>query len=53
MRYPYIGIDKEIAKLPQVKFVNGDTAIDDELELFVMHLLFPVFYLIALIVSII
>lgn len=36
VRYPYIGIDKEIAKLPQVKFVNGDTAIDDELELFVI-----------------
>ena len=33
-RYRYIGIDKAIASLPQVKPVNGDHVIDDELELF-------------------
>lgn len=33
-RYRYIGIDKAIASLPQVKPVNGDLVIDDELELF-------------------
>ena len=33
-RYRYIGIDPDIAKLPQVRFVNGDTVIDEELELF-------------------
>ena len=32
-RYRYIGIDKEIAKLPQVRFVNGNTVLDEELEL--------------------
>ena len=32
-RYKYIGIDPEIAKLPQVKFVDGDHVIDDEMEL--------------------
>ncbi len=35
-RFRYIGIDKEIVKLPQVKFVSGDFKIDDELELFVI-----------------
>ncbi|MBO4776250.1 MAG: MBL fold metallo-hydrolase [Lachnospiraceae bacterium] len=35
-RFRYIGIDKDIAKLPQVRFINGDTVIDDELELFVI-----------------
>ncbi|MCR4907821.1 MAG: MBL fold metallo-hydrolase [Lachnospiraceae bacterium] len=33
-RYVYIGIDKDIIKLPQVKFIRGDLKIDDELELF-------------------
>ncbi len=33
-RYRYIGIDKEIADLEQVRFVEGDLEIDDELELF-------------------
>ncbi|WP_022778388.1 MBL fold metallo-hydrolase [Butyrivibrio sp. AE3009] len=32
----YIGIDKNIAKLPQVRFVEGDYIIDDELSLFVV-----------------
>lgn len=36
-RFRYIGIDKEIAKLPQVRFLRGGTRIDDELELFVMN----------------
>lgn len=30
----YIGIDKAIVALPQVKFVEGDTVIDGELSLF-------------------
>ncbi len=33
-RYRYIGIDKEIAKLPQVHLVKGDLRIDEELSLF-------------------
>ncbi len=33
-RYRYIGIDKGILKLPQVKHIQGDHVIDDELELF-------------------
>jgi 7,8-dihydropterin-6-yl-methyl-4-(beta-D-ribofuranosyl)aminobenzene 5'-phosphate synthase len=33
-RYKYIGIDKKIAKLPRVRFLQGDHRIDDELELF-------------------
>lgn len=33
-RYEYIGIDKNIVKLPQVRFLQGDYMIDDELELF-------------------
>lgn len=32
-RYRYIGIDQEITKLPQVRFLQGDACIDDELEL--------------------
>jgi 7,8-dihydropterin-6-yl-methyl-4-(beta-D-ribofuranosyl)aminobenzene 5'-phosphate synthase len=36
-RYRYIGIDKDIASLPQVRFLRGDTVIDDELEVFVIH----------------
>ena len=32
--YRYIGIDKEIAKLPQIRPITGDYRIDDELELF-------------------
>ncbi len=35
-RFPYIGIDKEIENLPQVRLINGDVKIDDELELFVI-----------------
>ena len=33
-RYEYIGIDKDIAKLPQVRFLQGDNQLDEELELF-------------------
>ena len=33
-RYRYIGIDKDILKLPQVRMLKGDYVIDDELELF-------------------
>ncbi len=33
-RYRYIGIDKEILKLPQVRLIQGDYVIDDELEVF-------------------
>lgn len=33
-RYRYIGIDKDIVKLPQIKLVQGDYVIDDELEVF-------------------
>ncbi len=33
-RYRYIGIDKEIAALDQVRVVEGDLKIDEELELF-------------------
>lgn len=37
VRFRYIGIDKDIAKLPQVRFINGDTVLDDELEIFVIR----------------
>ncbi len=33
-RYRYIGIDKDIASLPQVKMICGDFRIDEEIELF-------------------
>ena len=33
-RFRYIGIDKAIAALPQVRLVQGDVIIDNELELF-------------------
>ncbi len=33
-RFRYIVIDKEILKLPQVRLIQGDFVIDDELELF-------------------
>ena len=33
-RYRYIGINKDILELPQVKFINGDFVLDDELEVF-------------------
>lgn len=36
-RFRYIGIDKEIKKLSQVRFLNGDKKIDEELELFVIQ----------------
>lgn len=36
-RFRYIGIDKDIAALPQVRFLSGDTVIDDELEVFVIR----------------
>lgn len=32
--FRYIGIDKKILSLPQVQFLEGDTKIDDELQLF-------------------
>ena len=35
-QYRYIGIDEEIADLPQVRLIDGDYAIDDELSLFVI-----------------
>lgn len=37
VRFRYIGIDKNIANLPQVRFLHGDTTIDDELEVFVIR----------------
>ena len=36
-RYRYIGIDKEILKLPQVRLIQGDHMIDDELEVFTIR----------------
>ena len=36
-RYRYIGIDKEIGNLSQVRFIKGNLRIDDELELFTIH----------------
>ena len=33
-RYRYIGIDKDISALPQVKKLKGDYCLDDEMELF-------------------
>ena len=36
-RFRYIGIDKAIHDLPQVRFLHGDKVIDDELELFVIQ----------------
>ncbi|MBO4420579.1 MAG: MBL fold metallo-hydrolase [Lachnospiraceae bacterium] len=33
-RYRYVGIDKRIAELKQVVFLNGDCKIDDELEIY-------------------
>ena len=36
-RYRYIGIDPDIEKLPQVRFISGDTVIDEELELFTIQ----------------
>ena len=36
-RFRYIGIDKDITELKQVRFISGDVKIDDELELFVIH----------------
>ena len=35
-QYRYIGIDTKIAALPQVRLIDGDFTIDDELSLFVM-----------------
>lgn len=36
-RYRYIGIDKRITELPQVRFVNGDVKIDEGIELFTIR----------------
>ena len=36
-RFRYIGIDKAIVSLPQVRFLSGDKVIDEELEVFVIH----------------
>ena len=36
-RFRYIGIDKTITALPQVRFLHGDKVIDDELEVFAIH----------------
>lgn len=33
-RYKYIGIDKDILKLSQVRLIRGDYRLDDDLELF-------------------
>ena len=33
--YRYIGIDKSLLELPQVRLLDGDMRIDDELSLFV------------------
>ena len=35
-QYRYIGIDERIAALPQVRLIDGDCTIDDELSLFVI-----------------
>jgi len=35
-RYHYIGIDKDILKLPQVKLISGDYLIDEGIELFTL-----------------
>ncbi len=35
-RFRYNGIDKDIAKLPQTRMINGDLKIDDELSLFTL-----------------
>ncbi len=35
-KYRYIGIDKEIPTLQQVRFIEGDYVVDEELSLFVM-----------------
>ncbi len=35
-RYRYIGIDKDILKLPQVKLISGDYLIDEGIELFTL-----------------
>ena len=34
VRFRYIGIDKKIADLPRVRFLDGDCVIDDELDVF-------------------
>lgn len=36
LRYRYIGIDKAVLKLPQVKLLQGDMRLDEELELFTL-----------------
>jgi 7,8-dihydropterin-6-yl-methyl-4-(beta-D-ribofuranosyl)aminobenzene 5'-phosphate synthase len=36
-RYRYIGIDRQISALPQVRFLQGDTVIDEEMELFTIR----------------
>jgi 7,8-dihydropterin-6-yl-methyl-4-(beta-D-ribofuranosyl)aminobenzene 5'-phosphate synthase len=36
-RYRYIGIDPDIERLPQLRFISGDTVIDEELELFTIQ----------------
>lgn len=36
-RFRYIGIDKKIVSLPQVKAITGDHIIDDELDLFMVR----------------
>ena len=36
-RYRYIGIDKDILNLPQIRRFQGDHSIDDELELFTIR----------------
>ena len=35
--FRYIGIDKKILSLPQVQLLQGDTKIDDELQLFTVN----------------
>lgn len=37
VRFRYIGIDPEIAKLPQARLLHGDAVLDDELELFTLR----------------
>ncbi len=36
-KYRYIGMDKEVASLSQVVFLDGDSVIDDELKLFTVE----------------
>ena len=36
-RYRYIGIDKSIVSLPQARIINGDTKIDEDIEVYTIN----------------